>query len=414
MSGTAREAADAAPSTVPFPMLRAARAARAARDVGVRLWAKRPPLTIRTRLTLTYATLFTLGGGLLVLAMTTVCYRLIFAPLHHTGLPGSLDPDHDGYVGATDQLRDAAASRLLRVSLVLLLIVVLVSALVGRWVAGRMLRPLAAITAAARRASGNTLHERLDLPGPTDELKELGDTFDAMLERLDAAFAAQRRFVANASHELRTPLTLTRTAVEVTLAKPAATADQWRSMAHDVAEATDQAQRLISALLLLARSEQGPADAAPEDDDLADIAAEALDQARARPDARTLRITADLAPAPVRGNVALLAIAAANLLENAVAYNRPGGVLELATGTDPGGSAWLTVANDGAPIPAAETARLLEPFHRGPRTRTSAHVTGAGLGLSIVQAVARAHAATLTPAPRPQGGLTLTLRLPPP
>jgi len=385
---------------------------------------RHPPLTIRTRLTLTFASLFTMGGSVLVLALTTVFYRAIFRPLPASQIPSSLDPDHDHIIGLSDQIRDAAASHLLKVSLFLLLIVVAVSALVGWWVAGRMLRPIAAVTAAARRATDTTLHERLHLPGPPDELKELGDTFDQMLERLDAAFGAQRRFVANASHELRTPLALTRAAVEVTLAKPAATEEQWRTMAQDVAHSTEHAQRLIEALLTLARSEQGVTGVEP--DDLADLAAEALDQVAARRRAASLRLRTDLAPAPLRGNVALLGIAVANLLENAVKYNRDGGLLCVVTrhrdGAGKGGSAgagaagWVEVevANDGPVVPQEQLDRLFEPFHRGRHTRSSGASAGdgIGLGLSIVRAVAEAHGGRVTARARPSGGLAVVLRLP--
>ncbi|QMU73280.1 cell wall metabolism sensor histidine kinase WalK [Streptacidiphilus sp. P02-A3a] len=377
-------------------------------------WLRRPPLAIRTRLTLTFAALFTMGGSVLVLALTTVFYRAIFRPLPANAVPSQLDPDHDHIIGLSDQIRDAAASHLLRVSLLLLLVVVAVSALLGWWIAGRMLRPIAAITAAARRATDTTLHERLNLPGPPDELKQLGDTFDEMLERLDAAFGAQRRFVANASHELRTPLALTRTAVEVTLAKPAATEEQWRTMAQDVANSTQHAQRLIEALLTLARSEQGVTEF--EEEDLADLAAEALDQVAARRRNRGLRLEAELDPAVLRGNVALLGIAVANLLENAVKYNRDGGLLRVATrqAADDG---WLEVlvANDGPPVPPEQLDQLFEPFHRGRHSRRSSGEPareGVGLGLSIVRAVAQAHGGRVSAAARPDGGLTVVLRLP--
>jgi signal transduction histidine kinase len=380
-----------------------------------RLRPRLPAMTLRTRLTLTYAVLFTLGGCVLVLAMTTAFYHEIFRPLPAHEVPSRLDPDHDHIVGLSDQIRDAAASRLLVISLVLLAVVVALSALAGWWVAGRMLRPLAAITAAARRAGDTTLHERLRLPGPDDELKELGDTFDAMLERLDAAFAAQRRFVANASHELRTPLALTRAAVEVTVAKPAVTEAQWRAMAADVADSTERAQHLIAALLVLARSEQRVTD--PVEDDLADIAAEALDGIAASARARRLRLRVELAPAPVRANVALLGIAAANLLENAVRHNRDGGLLRVATAAArQGEQAVLTVANDGPVLDPRHVGDLFEPFHRGVHTRRGAGAQGApegsGLGLSIVRAVARAHGGQVTAEARPEGGLTVTLRLP--
>jgi signal transduction histidine kinase len=372
----------------------------------------KPALTIRARLTLTYAALFTLGGGALVLAMTTAFYHFIFQPLPAGAVPSSLDPDHDHFVGLSDQIRDAAASRLLQIALLLLLLVVATSALVGWWVAGRMLRPIAAITAAARSATDTTLHERLNLPGPPDELKQLGDTFDQMLERLDAAFAAQRRFVANASHELRTPLALTRAAVEVTLAKPEPDDQQWRTMAADVAESTRSAQNLIEALLVLARSEQGITD--PQPDDLADLAAEAMDQIAVRSRGRGLRLRTELGPAPLNGNVALLGIAVANLLENAVRYNRDGGLLEVVSRQN--GVRWveLVVSNDGPEVPPELLQQLFEPFHRGRDSRRSGSggSEGVGLGLSIVRAVARAHGGEVTARPRPEGGLAVTLRLP--
>ena len=395
----------------PGPARGAARSTAA--RVRRRLRPHRPQLAIRTRLTLTFTVLFALGGSALVLAITTVFYRAIFQPLPADEVPSSLDPDHDHFIGLSDQIRDAAASHLLRVSLFLLLLVIAVSALVGWWVAGRLLRPIAAITAAARRATDTTLHERLNLPGPPDELKELGDTFDQMLERLDAAFATQRRFVANAAHELRTPLALTRTAVEVTLAKPAANEEQWRTMAQDVAHSTGNAQRLIDALLTLARSEQRITDA--EDDDLADLAAEALDQVTARSRARGLVLESDLAPAPLRGNVALLGIAVANLLENAVKYNVDGGLLVVTTASTGDGWAELTVRNDGPDVSPEHLEELFEPFHRGVHTRRShrsQNSDGVGLGLSIVRAVARAHGGEVTANALATGGLSLTLRIP--
>lgn len=380
-----------------------------------------PPLTIRTRLTLTYAALFTVGGTALLFTLTFAFYHAIFRPLPADQVPGRTDPDHDHFIGLSDQIRDSAASHLLRDALLLLLLVVAVSALLGWWVAGRMLRPIAAITAAARRASRTTLHERLNLTGPADELKELGDTFDAMLERLDASFAAQRRFVANASHELRTPLAVARAATEVTLAKPEPTQEQWRLMAHDVAQATDRAERLIEALLVLARSEQRLTDV--EEDDLADITAEALDRTAARARARALHVVSRLEPAPLRGNLALLGIAVTNLLENAVKYNNQAGLLQVSTcavrhpadAAHPGTWAELTVANDGPRLEPAIVERFFEPFHRGERTRLSTAIPtpdGAGLGLSIVEAVVHAHHGHFTATARPEGGLTITVLLP--
>lgn len=383
----------------------------------IQAWIRRPPLTIRTRLTLTYATLFTIGGTALLVALTTAFYRAIYHPLPPNAIPGRLDPDHDHIVGLRDQIRDAAVSHLLRDSLILLLVVVAASALLGWWIAGRMLRPVAAITAAARRATGTTLHERLNLPGPADELKELGDTFDEMLERLDAAFAAQRRFVANASHELRTPLTVTRTAIEVTLAKPAPTEAQWRAMAQDIAHSTDRAQRLIEALLILARSEQHVTDI--EDDDLADVTAQALDHIAADSQVRGLRLETDLAPAPLRGNIALLDIAVTNLLTNAVKYNRDAGLLRVTTGTVRATGEWaqVSVTNDGPVIDPGRVDELFEPFDRGMLTRRATKRSapgGIGMGLSIVRAVALAHGGQASATARAGGGLTVTIRVPVP
>ncbi|MFF7633017.1 sensor histidine kinase [Kitasatospora sp. NPDC008050] len=384
-------------------------------------WLGLPPLTIRTRLTLTYAALFTVGGTALLLALTFAFYHAIFRPLPADQVPGRLDPDHDHFIGLSDQIRDSAASHLLRDAFLLLLVVVAVSAFLGWWVAGRLLRPIAAITAAARRAGQATLHERLNLAGPRDELKELGDTFDAMLERLDTAFAAQRRFVANASHELRTPLSVSRAAAEVTLAKPAPTQEQWRTMARDVTQATERAQHLIEALLILARSEQRLTD--PEDDDLADITAEALDHTAGPARARALHLVTDLQPAPLRGNLTLLGIAVTNLLENAVKYNEDAGLLQVTTRTvhhpahapHPGTWAELAVTNDGAPLDPATVDQLLEPFHRGDHTRLATRAPtpdGAGLGLSIVDAVTHAHHGHVTATARSGGGLTVTVLLP--
>jgi signal transduction histidine kinase len=348
-----------------------------------------PAPTIRIRLTLLYAVLSTLSGAALVTAMTWYVYHDLYAPLPANLVPPRLDPDHDRFLGLADQIRDTAASHLLHDSLKLVLLVVAASALIGWWVAGRTLRRLTAITDAARRASETTL-----------------------LERLDAAFAAQKRFVANASHELRTPLAVTRTAVEVTLAKPAVTDTQWRAMAADVERSTARAQNLIDGLLTLARSEQAPDPA--EEDDLADLAAEALDQTAAPARARALRVEADLDPAPVRGNIALLARAVANLLENAVRHNTDAGAVHVVTRAD-GPWAQLTVENDGAPLDPDDVALLFEPFHRGPRTRSSDDArAGAGLGLSIVRAVAAAHGGTVDARARTGGGLTVVLRLPTP
>jgi len=370
------------------------------------LWQR---LTIRTKLTLINAGLFLAGGTALIAAITGSLYHELHGPLPRHGMPGRLDPDHDRFIGMTDEIRDATASHLLHRALELLVVVVILSALLGWWLAGRMLHRISAITTAARRAGENNLHERLNLPGPDDELKKLADTFDSMLERLDAAFAAQKRFVANASHELRTPLALTRTAVEVTVGKPRVTDAQWRAMAADVTRSTGRAQALIDGLLMLARSQEQLGDV--EEDDLADLAAEALDPVRPAARARGLRVTTWLDPAPVRGNVALLGRAVANLVENAVKYNTDGGTLNMRT-TRLGSTSRLVVENDGPMLRQDEVALLLEPFHRGAHTRGSQEGSGVGLGLSIVHAVVDAHGGLLAIGARPEGGLRVVIELP--
>ncbi len=370
------------------------------------LWQR---LTIRTKLTLVNAGLFLAGGSALIAAITGSLYHELHGPLPRHEVPSRFDPDHDKFIGMTDEIRDATASHLLHRALELLVVVVILSALLGWWLAGRMLHRISAVTTAARRAGENNLHERLNLTGPDDELKKLGDTFDSMLERLDAAFAAQKRFVANASHELRTPLALTRTAVEVTLGKPEVSDGQWRAMAADVARSTGRAQALIDGLLMLARSQERLGDV--EDDDLADLAAEALDLVRPAARARGLRVTTWLDPAPVRGNVALLARAVANLVENAVKYNTDGGKLTVRTARL-GSAARLVVENDGPLLRPEEADLLFEPFHRGAHTRDSQEGSGVGLGLSIVQAVIDAHGGQITIEARPEGGLRAEARLP--
>ena len=235
------------------------------------------------------------------------------------------------------------------------------SGAVGWLVAGRALRPVHAITGAARRASEENLGERLALAGPPDELKELADTYDAMLARLDAAFASQRRFVANASHELRTPLTVMRTAIDVTLAKPGRTPAQLEDMAAEVRGAVDRAEALIEALLTLARSDRGTA--AVEPADLAVLAEDALDAAGPAIRARSLRPETSLQTAPARGDLVLLDRLVANVVDNAVRHNAAGGWIQVATGTRDG-QAYLTVTNGGPVIAEDMTPLLFEPFRR--------------------------------------------------
>jgi signal transduction histidine kinase len=315
--------------------------------------------------------------------------------------------------GATTQ-RDGTLHTLLLYSLLALAAMTLVSAGLGWLMAGRVLRPVHAITDAAQRASQENLGERIALTGPDDELKRLADTFDAMLARLDAAFAAQRDFVANASHELRTPLTLMRTAIDVTLAKPDRTSQQLEAMAVDVRGAVDRSEALIDGLLTLARSDR--ATTAREPVDLAAIAEDALELAAAHtPKHSDVAIEAILSDAPAVGDRVLLERLAANLIDNATAYNVPGGWVRVTTGAR-NGAAFLEVINSGPRVAPDDVVSLFEPFRRldgraGAGGDGGAGGPGVGLGLSIVRAVATVHKARLDARARPDGGLELTLEL---
>jgi signal transduction histidine kinase len=315
--------------------------------------------------------------------------------------------------GATTQ-RDRTLHKLLLYSLLALAAMTLVSAGLGWLMAGRVLRPVHAITAAARRASQENLSERIALTGPDDELKRLADTFDAMLERLDGAFAGKRDFVANASHELRTPLTLMRTAIDVTLAKPDRTTEQLEAMAVDVRGAVDRSEALIDGLLTLARSDS--ATTAREAVDLAAIAEDALELAVAHtPNRSDIAIEAILSDAPAVGDRVLLERLAANLIDNATAYNVPRGWVRVTTGTR-NGAAFLEVSNSGPPVAPDDVASLFEPFRRldgraGVGGEAGAEGPGVGLGLSIVRAVATMHEARLDARARPAGGLEMTVEL---
>jgi signal transduction histidine kinase len=271
----------------------------------------------------------------------------------------------------------------------------------GWLTAGRTLRPLRAITAAARGISDRNLHERLALSGPRDELTDLADTIDGLLARLDAAFDSQRRFVANASHELRTPLMLIQTLLQVALADPAITLDSLRAACLEVLNTCKEQDKLIRALLTLARGHRGLDHR--ERVDLAEITGRAL-CARARQAASAgLRVGAALGQAPASADPSLAEILVSNLIENAIRHNIPGGHIEATTSAH-GDLATLTVANTGPHVPADQASRLLEPFQRldGKRLHDA---DGLGLGLSIVAAIADAHDATLSVCPQPSGGL---------
>ena len=291
-----------------------------------------------------------------------------------------------------------------------LAVIAVAAAVIGWLIAGRVLRPLRTITAAARRISASSLHERLALHGPDDELRELGDTLDGLFARLEASFDAQRRFAANASHELRTPLTRERTLLQVTLADPAATTGTWEAVGRELLASNAEQEHLIEAMLTLASSEAGTGEREPLD--LAAITSAAMAAARPAIGRHGLHAQTAIQPAALDGDPFLIQQLAANLIDNAVRHNIAGGDVQVGTATSDAGAV-LSVTNSGQVIPAAEVDRLFQPFQRlgsRPARRDGGH----GLGLSIVKAIATAHAATITARPRPGGGLTIDVTFPPP
>ncbi|HVQ95618.1 MAG TPA: HAMP domain-containing sensor histidine kinase [Mycobacteriales bacterium] len=315
-------------------------------------------------------------------------------------------------------LRDQARSDLLQAGGTAFAVVVLVGMVAGYVLAGRALQPVSEVTATARRLSTETLNERIALDGPEDELKELADTFDGMLGRLDAAFDSQRRFVANASHELRTPLAVIRTEVDVTLADANASVADLRAMAVVVRDASGRADRLVDALLVLARSEAqariGPEVHEPVD--LAAVVERAVDGVAAVVGQRCLAVTVEATPATTTGDPELLDRLVGNLVENAVRHNVDGGWVSVRTetvlATAGAPASILVVRNSGPPVAPEAVDGLFEPFRRGGRARTATPSRGAGLGLSIVRAVTAAHGGEVTARPGSSGGLEVTVRLP--
>lgn len=311
-------------------------------------------------------------------------------------------------LGAASQ-RTSDLHELLLWSLAGLGVATIVAGVLG-WATGRrILLPLHTVTAAARRTSQEHLGERISFDGADDELKELADTFDNMLARLDLAFASQRRFVANAAHELRTPLTSARTLIDVAMAKPVRTTGQLEVLAVRVREALGQSEALIEGLLTLARSDRGLTTYEPADLEVA--AQDAIDQVSATARDSKIVIDADLSPSPVLGDRVLLERLAANLIDNAVRYNVAGGSVRVVTGTS-NGMSYITVTNAGPLLPKSAVASLFEPF-----TRLDGRVSnrqGVGLGLSIVTSVVNAHHGHLHAEALPNGGMTISIRLPEP
>lgn len=357
--------------------------------------------TVRLRLTLLYGGLFLATGvlliGLIYLLVAHAPFPGLPAPAAPPGLAElSMPAIEPPMRGQLEQQRAADLYRLLLSSGIALVVLTVLSGVLGWRVAGRVLAPVAAMTATVRQITAERLDRRLAATGPEDELKELADTFDDLLDRVQRAFAAQRAFVANASHELRTPLTLQRTLAEVALADPGA--DVRATLERLVVVGQDQ-DRLIAALLTLAESQVGLPAHSPVD--LAEITRAALDQLVPG----DLTVTAVLAPAPLHGDAELLRRMVGNLLDNAVRHNVAGGWIDVRTA---GHS--VQVGNSGPVVPADALDRLRQPFQRLRTGRT--HRDGFGLGLSIVSAVVDAHGGRLELTARSEGGLETVVELP--
>lgn len=362
---------------------------------------------IRTRLTVLYGALFVISGA----ALLAITYGLV---AKNSGLvlitsigrgPRPAPPANAlGELMRERAQRQHAAElrQLLIESGVALGVMVVVSAALGWLMAGRALRPVRTMVGKTRRVSERNLHERLAVAGPQDELKELGDTIDGLLARLETAFESQRRFVASASHELRTPMTYQRAMIEVALADPDADAATLRAVCERVLTAGAEQERLVEALLTLATSERGLDRRAP-----VDLALVVGDVLRTRHDLRTgPRVTSGLDPGWITGDARLVERLAANLVDNAVQYNEPGGWVEVRTGAADGRPA-LRVANSGPPVPPDRVGSLFRPFER--LADRTGDTDGHGLGLSIVAAIAAAHDAHITATARPDGGLDITV-----
>jgi signal transduction histidine kinase len=354
---------------------------------GPALIARLAPL--RVRLTLLYVALFGTSAGLLL----GVSYWLMRRHLFRT-LP-------------SDQAASTASTLAVQFTLAFAGMVVLAS-VAGWLLAGRRLEPLRHVTDTARRVSGERLDERVGLDGPADEVHRLSEALDEMLDRLAESFEAQRRFVANASHELRTPLTLMRTEVEVALSDPDSDERRLREMGEVVLDEAERTEALLDGLMTLARAQRALLRTEPAD--LADGLRTAAAAVSREAGASGIRLRVDAAPAGVRGDRRLLERLAANLMENAVRYNRSGGVVQASTSVVDGRPT-LRVENTGPTISREQLGRLTAPFDRLGR---HADGRGAGLGLSIARSVVDAHRGELLLEARPEGGLVVTAVLPAP
>ncbi len=384
----------------------------------LRGWARTPHLplrTVRMRLTLLYGALFLISGAVL-LAITYVLAWNATQPPADQGVPGNTVVPKFKQAQLAQQLatevhqRAADLHQLLAGSGIALLITAVLSIALGWLVAGRVLRPLRTMTAATQRISERNLHQRLAVAGPDDELKRLGDTIDGLLARLESAFDAQRRFVANASHELRTPLTMMRTALDVATRKPGPPAPGVTILAGKIRAGLDKADRLVESFLTLARAQHGGT-VTRGTVALDKLATAVLAEHCAAISDMRLTVGQDHHDAPVPGSEALLTHLTGNLIGNAIRHNQPGGWIRVATGTGTG-TAWLVVENSGPVLDPGRVGELTQPFRRAAPDRTGTDDTSVGLGLSIVAAIAATHHGTVGLHARPHGGLCVTVTLP--
>jgi signal transduction histidine kinase len=380
--------------------------------------------SIRARLTIVYAVVLLTACAVLLVLNYTLLYGSLFrdvsSPIERLSSTSTalVSPGDERVIDKKavleaqrrelDRLRSQTLVRTAETSVLTLAVIAVVGLGVSWWVAGRATRPLRRLTAATRRISQDRLHERVALDGPENELKELADTFDDMIARLEAAFRSQRRFVADAAHELRTPLAIARTSAEVQLGRVGTTTRQWEGMAGTVLEATRRAETLLAGLLALARSDSGVLDIAEHD--LAVSASRAVSEVDEEAEQLGLTLRTDLRPAPLLGDAVLLDRLAANIVINAVRHNRRSGWLEVSTATVDGHSV-LTVRNSGAVIDDPQLADAFEPFHRLPHSGRESR-SGSGLGLAIVRSIVQAHHGDVRAEAVAEGGLLVVVSLP--
>lgn len=381
----------------------------------------------RLCLTTERARLTALYGGLLVLAgciLVTLIYLFVQDGLDHrvgaafnTALPGrsvpsSTSPPPGDLISAqqagkyaqtqtVELITSSTLSRLLTVSGIALGVFAVLSVFLAWWMAGRVLRPVGLIAATARKLSGDNLHQRIGLTGPPGELKDLADTFDQMLGRLEHLVTAQQRFAANAAHELRTPLAIQRAAAEIGLADPDPERVKW--IRSELIHVADRSEHLIESLLLLATTQQDLERRQPVrlEETTAIIAADIVDEAKQR----DITVTTTVEPTTIEGDPVLLALLVRNLVDNALRYNHRGGTIRIGLH-----ERTLTISNTGPLVPADDAPRLFEPFRRL-NERTHRAGEGARLGLSIVASIAHSHGAEATAKANPDGGLTVAVTL---